>query len=99
LLTAGGKYYIEVLHKESASLDHVAVAWQGPGITQQVIDGVYLSPYLYNFKDYSIFAPKWQRTDCARSNAWCNGADRDRDGNVGLDDLMSFADWWLLETQ
>jgi len=100
LLTAGGKYYIEVLHKESASLDHVAVAWQGPGIaTRQVIDGVYLSPYLYNFKDYSIFAPGWQRTDCARPNAWCNGADRDRDGNVGLDDLMSFADWWLLETQ
>jgi hypothetical protein len=95
-LTAGGKYYIEVLHKESVTIDHVEVAWEGPGITQQVIDGVYLSPYLYNFKDYSIFAPQWQRTDCARPNAWCSGADRDRDGNVQLDDLMSFADWWLL---
>ena len=99
-LVSGQKYYIEVLHKESLSLDHVAVAWQGPGIaTQQVIDGVYLSPYLYNFKDYSILVPQWQRTDCAQPNAWCNGADRDRDGNVGLDDLMSFADWWLLEIQ
>jgi hypothetical protein len=99
-LTAGGKYYIEVLHKESASLDHVAVAWQGPGITtRQVIDGVYLSPYLYNFKDYSVFAPNWKRTGCARANAWCNGADRNRNGNVGLDDLMSFAGWWLLEEE
>ena len=68
-LTAGGKYYIEVLHKESVTVDHVAVAWQGPGITQQVIDGVYLSPYLYNFKDYAIFALNWQRTDCAKPNA------------------------------
>jgi len=99
-LTAGGKYYIEVLHKESSvAVDHVAVAWEGPGITQQVIDGVYLSPYLYNFKDYAIFAPNWQRTDCAKPNAWCNGADRDRDGQVGPLDLMSFADWWLSETQ
>ena len=98
-LLAGHKYYIEALHKEGGGNDNVAVAWQGPGITQQVIDGVYLSPYLYNFKDYSTFASKWKRTDCARPNAWCNGADRDRDGNVGPDDLMTFAQLWLLETQ
>jgi hypothetical protein len=36
---------------------------------------------------------------CAQSNAWCSGADRDRDGNVELDDLMNFAQWWLWETQ
>ncbi len=44
-LTAGQKYYIEVLHKEGSGGDNVAVAWQGPGITQQVIAGSYLSPY------------------------------------------------------
>jgi hypothetical protein len=32
-LTAGQKYYIEVLHKEGAGGDNVAVGWQGPGIT------------------------------------------------------------------
>jgi hypothetical protein len=96
-LLAGHKYYIEALQKEGTGGDNIAVAWQGPGITQQVIDGVYLSPYLYNFKDYSIFAPNWQRTNCNRTNAWCSGTDRDRDGNVQLDDLMAFADWWLLE--
>jgi hypothetical protein len=43
-LVTGQKYYIEVLHKEGSGGDNVAVAWQGPGITQQVIAGSYLSP-------------------------------------------------------
>ena len=30
-------YYIEALHKEGAGGDNLAVAWQGPGISQQVI--------------------------------------------------------------
>jgi len=45
-LTAGQKYYVKVLHKEGSGGDNVAVAWQGPGITQQVIGGSYLSPYV-----------------------------------------------------
>ena len=97
-LAAGKKYYIEVLHKQGTGGNLVAVAWQGPGITQQVIDGLYLSPYLYNFKDYSISAARWLKTNCSKSNAWCSGADRQCDGNVGFDDLMNFAQWWLLET-
>ncbi|MCW1925897.1 Ig-like domain-containing protein [Luteolibacter arcticus] len=36
-LTAGQRYYVEVLHKEGGGGDNLAVAWQGPGITQQVI--------------------------------------------------------------
>lgn len=44
-LTAGQKYYVEVLHKEGSGGDNVAVAWQGPGISRQVIAGSYLSPY------------------------------------------------------
>ncbi len=45
-LTAGQKYYVEVLHKEGGGGDNVAVAWQGPGISQQVIAGNYLSPFV-----------------------------------------------------
>jgi xyloglucan-specific exo-beta-1,4-glucanase len=45
-LVAGQKYYIEVLHKEGSGGDNVAVAWQGPGITQQVIPGSNLSPFI-----------------------------------------------------
>ncbi len=95
-LLAGHKYYIEALQKEGTGGDNIAVAWQGPGITQQVIDGAYLSPWLYNFNDYAIFASQWRNTNCSRSNAWCNGADRDRDGNVQIDDLSVFAEEWLV---
>jgi hypothetical protein len=98
-LLAGHKYYIEALQKENGGGDNIAVAWSGPGITQQVIDGLYLSPWLYNFRDYSIFAPQWQKTNCSRSNAWCNGADRYRDGNVQIDDLAVFAEWWLYDSE
>lgn len=45
-LVAAQKYYIEVLHKEGSGGDNVAVAWQGPGITQQVMVGNYLSPFV-----------------------------------------------------
>lgn len=44
-LVAGQKYYIEALHKEGSGGDNLAVAWQGPGLSQSVIDGAYLSPY------------------------------------------------------
>lgn len=44
-LTAGQKYYIEVLHKEGSGGDNVSVAWQGPGIAQAIIAGNYLSPF------------------------------------------------------
>lgn len=45
-LTGGKRYYIEALHKENTSNDNLAVAWQGPGIAQQVIPGTYLTPYV-----------------------------------------------------
>jgi uncharacterized repeat protein (TIGR02543 family) len=45
-LVAGQKYYIEVLHKEGGGGDNVAVSWQGPGLTQAIIAGNYLSPFV-----------------------------------------------------
>ena len=36
-LQAGQKYYFEVLHKQHGGADHVAVAWQVPGATRQII--------------------------------------------------------------
>ncbi|MFC1569448.1 T9SS type A sorting domain-containing protein [bacterium] len=43
---SGKKYYIEALHKENVLSDVFAVAWSGPNINQQVIDGVFLSPVI-----------------------------------------------------
>jgi endoglucanase len=45
-LTAGQKYYIEVLHKEATGGDHFAVSMQGPGSSQVVIGGNLLSPFV-----------------------------------------------------
>ncbi|MEM7128868.1 MAG: Ig-like domain-containing protein [Chloroflexota bacterium] len=44
-LAAGQEYYIEALMKEGGGADHLAVAWQGPTIDQQLITGEYLRPY------------------------------------------------------
>ena len=44
-LEAGQRCFIEVLHKEQAGGDHLAVAWQLPGGEAEVIAGAYLSPF------------------------------------------------------
>ncbi|MES2924794.1 MAG: PA14 domain-containing protein [Verrucomicrobiota bacterium] len=41
-LAAGQRYHIEVLHKEGTLVDHMAVAWQGPSFSRQIIDGRFL---------------------------------------------------------
>jgi fibronectin type 3 domain-containing protein len=95
-LVAGQKYYVEVLHKAGTGNDNISVSWQGPGISQQVIDGLYLSACCLDFRDFADLAQQWNRNDCNAGNNWCSGADRDRDGNVGIDDLHTFAEEWLL---
>ncbi len=94
-LVAGRKYYIEVLHKEDTGNDDISVAWEGPVISQQVIDGIYLSPCCLEFADFAGFAGQWSRSDCNADNNWCSGDDFDRDGTVDIEDLISFADSWL----
>jgi hypothetical protein len=44
-LEADRRYYIEALHKEGWGGGHVSVAWQGPGIERQVIEGEFLVPW------------------------------------------------------
>ena len=98
-LIGGQKYYIEVLHKEDTGNDNVAVAWQGPGITQQVIDGWYLSPCCLEFEDFAGLAAQWDRSDCNTGNDWCNGFDFNRDGSVLISDLDAFVEGWLLGSE
>jgi cytochrome c peroxidase len=43
-LQAGQRYYIEALQKEGGGGDNIAVAWQQPGGSLEVIPGKYLSP-------------------------------------------------------
>jgi len=44
-LTAGQRYYIEALQKDGSGGDNLAVAWQGPGISRQVIPGSALAVF------------------------------------------------------
>jgi hypothetical protein len=57
-LTSGQRYYIEALQKEGGGGDNLAVSWSGPGLSQQVIAGSYLSPFgvgwtMINYNDTS----------------------------------------------
>jgi hypothetical protein len=44
-LRADRVYYIEAFQEQLTKYDNLAVAWQGPGLKQSVIDGRYLSPW------------------------------------------------------
>ena len=52
-----------------------------------------------DFADFAVLASYWQATDCNDSGGWCEGTDLDIDGNVDLDDLMLFVDYWLERTE
>jgi hypothetical protein len=102
-LTANQKYYIEVLHKEGTGGDNIAVAWSGPGISQEVIAGRYLSPWLtglygdfngngsVSVEDLTIFAENWVSNNCALTSAI------DLDGNCIVDffEFSQFAHNWM----
>jgi len=94
-LVSSQKYYIEALHKAGTGNDNIAVAWQGPGITQQVIDGLFLSPCCLEFEDFAGFASQWNQTGCNAGNDWCNGFDFNRSGSVTINDLNAFVENWL----
>ena len=55
-LFEGESYYIMALHKEGNGGDNIAVAWEGPGIAQQVISGQYLMPYYEDFNWGPVFS-------------------------------------------
>jgi aryl-phospho-beta-D-glucosidase BglC (GH1 family) len=102
-LTAGQKYYIEILHKENTGGDNIAVAWSGPGIAQEVIAGRYLSPWpiglygdsdedgMVEADDLAELAALWLDNDCASTA----GIDRDGDCVVDLVEFAAFAQNWL----
>jgi fibronectin type 3 domain-containing protein len=102
-LTAGQKYYIEVLHKEDSGNDNIAVAWEGPGIAQQVIYGIYLSPWLtgyygdfthdgeINMEDFAVLAEAWMQNDCQATSA----VDIDNDCIANYTEFSYMLENWL----
>lgn len=43
-LNAGQYYYFEVMHKQGGGGNHLSVAWQGPGISKQLLSANYIIP-------------------------------------------------------
>lgn len=100
-LEAGKYYYIEALMKEVGGKDNLSVAWQGTNITQQVINGLYLKPFVGlhdgfdGLSDWGRFSSRWMDTDCSDFPA-CSGSDLDNNLDVNYWDLMIFLNNWLL---
>ncbi len=102
-LTAGQKYYIEVLHKEDTGGDNIAVAWEGPGIARELIPGEYLSPWLIgvygdyddsglvSIGDLAQLAAVWLQNDCTRTSRM----DLDGDCVVDLYEFSQFSLDWM----
>jgi hypothetical protein len=74
-----------------------SVSWEEP-IATTIITHI-PSPDLnrddvVNMFDFTDFSRKWLHNDC-QSDEWCDGADLNIDGQVGVLDLMIFCDHWL----
>lgn len=48
-----------------------------------------------NLLDFSVVSANWLLADCNDLNDWCNGADINHSGSVGLDDLVILSEFWL----
>lgn len=48
-----------------------------------------------NLEHFAQFAEQWLAWPCDGGNDFCKGADLDMLGDVDLEDVRIFADWWL----
>ena len=53
-LQAGTAYFIEARHKQDNNVDHIAVAWTGPGISQEIIPGRFLAACYHNYAPHPV---------------------------------------------
>jgi len=57
-------------------------------------DADLVEPYGVDLLDFAEFSKWWRRTNCA-ANDNCDGTDFDVSGDVGIEDLQYFAQYWL----
>jgi hypothetical protein len=53
--------------------------------------------YVVQFEHFARFAEHWLEYPCGPGNYYCGGADIDRLGDVGFEDLALFVDFWLAQ--
>jgi signal transduction histidine kinase len=71
-LRAGQAYYIEAFQEQLTLGDHLAVAWQGPGVSQSVIDARYLTPWVVQPSRSSPARDPNHRTNGILREYWTN---------------------------
>lgn len=49
-----------------------------------------------DLEDFALLCGQWLADGCLPANGWCGQADLDRSGTTDLDDLMRWADYWLV---
>jgi len=94
-LVAGQKYFIEALHKEGAGGDHLAIAWQVPGGSRELIPASALTSFTAdpNDIDNDELPDNWEAAwgFCLTDNGTANPdqlplADPDHDGYSNLEE-------------
>src|SRR5690606_27325153 len=50
-LTAGQRYYFEILHHEVYGAEHFSVAWEVPGNRRAIVSGAFLEPWMGDARD------------------------------------------------
>jgi hypothetical protein len=76
------------------------VNWDGPNYFVNLVQSPtrdFNDDGTVNLLDYSELSFNWLAADCNGPN-WCGRTDITRDGYVDVDDLTSFADYWLWST-
>lgn len=61
-LEAGRRYYIEVLHKQGPSVDHLSVAWTVPGAIRTRISSQWLQPWNHGHPGEGATLEVWTNT-------------------------------------
>lgn len=65
---------------------------------QTVLDpGDANADYIVDMDDIDTISYNWARTDCSEQNNWCGRTDVLQDGAVGLEDILEFTYYWLLD--
>lgn len=67
-----------------------------PRLNWQTMDGDLACPDGVDTEDLAYFSERWLLTPCTSSNNYCGGADMDVSGSVNMNDLVIFAQHWLI---
>ena len=82
-----GDGFLDIIVGAEDGLVHLYETFLLPGDTDYDFD--------VDLNDFATFSSYWQYDGCCGQNKWCQHCDIVTDGQVALDDLIQFANYWL----